>query len=243
MNKRTVLVTGSSRGIGKAIAVKFAKKGYNVIINCAHHEDQLLKTKAEIESYQVSCHAFLGDIGHYETARELFSQIKKLYGSVDVLVNNAGISYLGLITDMTPSDWNTLITTNLTSVFNCCHLAIPDMVSHKYGKIINISSVWGNVGASCEVAYSASKGGMNAFTKALAKELAPSNIQVNAVACGAIDTEMNHFLQDDELLQLIEDIPAGRLGKAEEVADLVYHLAHKNEYLTGQIIGLDGGWI
>lgn len=243
MNRKTVLVTGSSRGIGKAIAVKFAKKGYNVIINCAHYEDVLLKTKAEIETYQVSCHAYLGDMGNMEAARELFGQIKKLYGSIDVLINNAGISYVGLFTDMTPEDWNTVITTNLTSVYNCCSLAIPDMIKNKSGKIINISSVWGNVGASCEVAYSASKGGMNALTKALAKELAPSNIQVNAVACGAIDTEMNRFLTDEELMQLIDEIPASRLGKAEEVADLVYHLAYKNEYLTGQIIGLDGGWI
>ncbi len=243
MNRKTALVTGSSRGIGKAIAVKFAKKGYDVIINCAHHEEVLRKTKAEIEGYQVSCHAFLGDMGDYNTAKELFHQIKKLYGSIDVLVNNAGISYVGLLTDMTPEDWNLVIQTNLTSVFNCCSLAIPDMVRNKRGKIINISSVWGNVGASCEVAYSASKGGMNALTKALAKELAPSNIQVNAVACGAIDTEMNHFLEDAELMSLIEEIPTGRLGRAEEVADLVYHLAYKNEYLTGQIISLDGGWI
>jgi len=243
MNRKTVLVTGSSRGIGKAIAVKFAKKGYNVVINCAHKEDLLQQTKAEIESYQVSCLAFVGDMGQYETAKELFGQIKKMFGNLDVLVNNAGISYIGLLTDMTPSDWERVISTNLTSVFNCCSLAAPDMVKNKYGKIINISSVWGNVGASCEVAYSASKGGMNAFTKALAKELAPSNIPVNAVACGAIDTEMNHFLKDDELMQLIEEIPANRLGRAEEVADLVYHLAYKNEYLTGQVIGLDGGWI
>lgn len=243
MNRKTVLVTGSSRGIGKAIAVKFAKKGYNVIINCAHNEEVLLKTKSEIEAYQVPCHAYLGDMGNIEDARELFCQVKKLYGSVDVLVNNAGIAYVGLFTDMTPDDWNKILTTNLTSVYNCCSLAVPDMINKKYGKIINISSVWGNVGASCEVAYSASKGGMNAFTKALAKELAPSNIQVNAVACGAIDTEMNRFLTDEELMQLIDEIPASRLGKAEEVADLVYHLAYKNEYLTGQIIKLDGGWI
>lgn len=243
MNRKTVLITGSSRGIGKAIAVKFAKKGCNIIINCAHDEEALLKTKAELEAYQVSCHAYLGDMGNIEAARELFGQIKKLYGNLDILVNNAGISYVGLFTDMTPEDWNRVITTNLTSVYNCCSLAIPDMVNNKYGKIINISSVWGTVGASCEVAYSASKGGMNAFTKALAKELAPSNIQVNAVACGAIDTEMNHFLADDELMQLIEEIPANRLGCAEEVADLVYQLSYKNEYLTGQIIGLDGGWI
>lgn len=243
MDRKTVLITGSSRGIGKAIAVKFAKKGCNIIINCAHDEEALLKTKSELEAYQVSCHAYLGDMGNIEAARELFGQIKKLYGNLDILVNNAGISYVGLFTDMTPEDWNRVITTNLTSVYNCCSLAIPDMVNNKYGKIINISSVWGKVGASCEVAYSASKGGMNAFTKALAKELAPSNIQVNAVACGAIDTEMNHFLADDELMQLIEEIPANRLGCAEEVADLVYQLSYKNEYLTGQIIGLDGGWI
>jgi 3-oxoacyl-[acyl-carrier protein] reductase len=243
MKRKTVLVTGSSRGIGKAIAIKFAKKGFNVIINCAHQEDELLKTKAEIESYQVSCHAFLGDMGIYEDTKELFSQIKKLYGGLDVLVNNAGISYVGLFTDMSPSDWEKVMAANLASVFNCCSLAVPDMERNKSGKIINISSVWGIVGASCEAVYSASKGGMNAFTKALAKELAPSNIQVNAVACGAIDTEMNRFLKDEELMQLIDEIPTGRLGRAEEVADLVYHLAYKNEYLTGQIIRLDGGWI
>ena len=243
MNKKTVLITGSSRGIGKAIAMKFAKKGYNVVINGSKNEDQLLKTKAEIESFQVSCHAFLGDMGQYEVAKDLFVQIKKLYNNLDVLVNNAGISYIGLLTEMTPSDWERVLTTNLTSVFNCCSLAIPDMVSKKRGKIINISSVWGNVGSSCEVAYSATKGGMNAFTKALAKELAPSNIQVNAVACGAIDTEMNHFLEDEDIIQLMNEIPANRLGRADEVADLVYHLAYKNDYLTGQIIGLDGGWI
>ncbi len=243
MSRKTVLITGSSRGIGKAIAVKFAVKGYNVIINCAHEEEALLKTKAELETYQVSCYAYLGDMGNIDAARELFTQIKKRYGGIDVLVNNAGIAYIGLFTDMTPEDWNRVITTNLTSVYNCCFLALPEMIRKKSGKIINISSVWGNTGASCEVAYSASKGGMNAFTKALAKELAPSNIQVNAVACGAIDTEMNHFLEDEELMQLINEIPANRLGRAEEVADLVYHLAYKNEYLTGQIIGLDGGWI
>ncbi len=243
MNRETVLITGSSRGIGKAIAVKFAKKGYNVVINCAKQNELLLSAKKEIESYQVPCLAYLGDIGDYGVAKELFRQIKKSFGSVDVLVNNAGIAYIGLLTDMSFEDWNRVLTTNLTSVFNCCSLAVPDMVHKKSGKIINISSVWGNAGASCEVAYAASKGGMNAFTKALAKELAPSNIQVNAVACGAIDTEMNHFLNDEELLQLMNEIPANRLGRAEEVADLVHHLACKNEYLTGQIIGLDGGWI
>ena len=242
MARKTVLVTGASRGIGKAIAIKFAKKNYNVVINCIRSEDRLLQTKKEIESYQVPCLAFLGDMGDMEQCEALFAKIKKQFGSVDVLVNNAGISYIGLLQDMAPDDWDKVIRTNLTSVFNCSRLAIPDMIAQKYGKIINISSVWGNVGASCEVAYSATKGGINAFTKALAKELAPSNIQVNAVACGAIDTEMNQFLEEDELISLVEEIPTGRLGRAEEVADLVYHLGYKNAYLTGQVIGLDGGW-
>ena len=243
MNK-TVLITGSSRGIGKAIAMKFARTGnYNIVINCAHKKDELLKTKSEIESMGVPCLAFCGDMGDYGTVCELFRQIEDRFGAVDVLINNAGISYIGLLTDMTPDDWNRVISSNLTSVFNCCSLAIPMMLKKKSGRIINISSVWGNVGASCEVAYSASKGGMNAFTKALAKELAPSNIQVNAIACGAIDTEMNQFLSEDDRLSLIEEIPANRLGQANEVAEFTYQLATANAYLTGQIISLDGGWI
>ncbi|NLK03394.1 MAG: SDR family oxidoreductase [Clostridiales bacterium] len=240
---KVALVTGSSRGIGKAIALRFAKEGYNLVINGLKQEEKLLETKSQIEALGVSCLAFLGDMGDYDKVKELFQLSKKHFGSLDVLVNNAGISYVGLLTDMTLEDWNRVITTNLTSLYNCCSLAIPDMVNRKSGKIINISSVWGNIGASCEVAYSASKGGMNSFTKALAKELAPSNIQVNAIACGAIDTEMNHFLTDEDLLQLTEEIPTGRLGQANEVADLVYQLSQNNQYLTGQIIGLDGGWV
>lgn len=243
MARKTVLVTGASRGIGKAIAVKFAKKGYNVVISCVRREEQLLQTKKEIESFQVSCLSYLGDMGVAENCAELFKKIRKQFGGLDVLVNNAGISYIGLLQDMKPEDWELILRTNLTSVFNCCKLASPMMLEKKQGKIINISSVWGVCGASCEAAYSATKGGVNALTKALAKELAPSNIQVNAIACGAIDTEMNHFLDDEELIGLIEEIPAGRLGRAEEVADLAYHLGYKENYLTGQIIGLDGGWV
>ena len=243
MHKKTALITGSSKGIGKAIATKFAQNGYSVIINCAHDKKALQKTKSEIEIYPVSCHEFFGDMGDMKAVKELFHQIQEWYGNLDVLVNNAGISYIGLLTDMTSEDWSRVISTNLSSVFNCCRLAVPGMIQKKRGKIINISSVWGNTGASCEVAYSTSKGGVNSFTKALAKELAPSHIQVNAVACGAIDTEMNHFLNESELIQLIEEIPANRLGYTGEVAELVYQLANTNEYLTGQVINLDGGWI
>lgn len=243
MPRKTVLVTGASRGIGKAIAVKFAKKGYNVAISCIHNEERLLQTKKEIEGFQVSCLAYLGDMGDMDCCREFFEKVKKQFGGVDVLVNNAGISYIGLLQDMDSKDWEKMLHVNLTSVFNCCKLAIPYMVHQKQGKIVNISSVWGVVGASCETAYSSTKGGINALTRALAKELAPSNIQVNAVACGAIDTEMNQWLEEDELIALVEEIPAGRLGRAEEVADLVYHLGYKGSYLTGQVINLDGGWI
>lgn len=243
MNRKTVLVTGSSRGIGKAIAIKYAREGYNVVINCASREELLQKTREEIEAFQVPCLSFVGDVGKYEVVVKLFAQIKQTFGGIDILVNNAGIADIRLFTDIKPEDWNRIITTNLASVFNCCSLAVPAMVHKKCGKIINISSVWGNVGASCEVAYSASKGGVNAFTKALAKELAPSNIQVNAVACGVIDTEMNQILDEEEMQELIEEIPANRLGRVEEVAELVYQLSQKNEYLTGQIITIDGGWI
>lgn len=243
MPRKTVLVTGASRGIGKAVAIKFAKKGYNVVISCVHRAEQLEQTRREIESFQAPCLAYLGDMGDLKSCETLFSQIRSRFGGVDVLVNNAGISYIGLLQDMTSEDWERMLHVNLTSVFNCCKLAIPYMVRQKQGKIVNVSSVWGVVGASCETAYSATKGGINALTKALAKELAPSNIQVNAVACGAIDTEMNQWMEEDELIAMVEDIPAGRLGSAEEVADLVYHLGYKNAYLTGQVIGLDGGWI
>ena len=243
MPRKTVLVTGASRGIGKAVAIKFAKKGYNGVISCVPRAEQLEQTRREIESFQAPCLAYLGDMGDLKSCETLFSQIRSRFGGVDVLVNNAGISYIGLLQDMSSEDWERMLHVNLTSVFNCCKLAIPYMVRQKQGKIVNVSSVWGVVGASCETAYSATKGGINALTKALAKELAPSNIQVNAVACGAIDTEMNQWMEEDELIALVEDIPAGRLGSAEEVADLVYHLGYKNAYLTGQVIGLDGGWI
>ena len=223
--------------------MKFAKKGYDVAINCIRNEERLMQAKKEIEGYQADCVAYVGDMGDSGCCREFYKMVKKQLGTPDVLVNNAGISYIGLLQDMSDEDWNRIIQANLTSVFNCCRQVIPDMVGKKSGKIVNISSQWGVVGASCEAAYSATKGGINALTKALAKELAPSNIQVNAIACGAIDTEMNQWMEEDELISLVDEIPAGRLGRAEEVADLAYHLAYKNQYLTGQVIGLDGGWI
>ena len=241
--KPTVLITGASRGIGKAIAQHFAKEGHALVINCSKSEDQLLCLKEElIEKYHIPVLASVGNIGEYSYVEQLFADIKAEFGGVDIVVNNAGISHIGLLSDMTPEEWKQLLDVNLSSVFYTSKLAIPYMLSKHQGKIINISSVWGNVGASCEVAYSASKGGMNSFTKALAKELAPSNIQVNAIACGCIDTEMNQCFSEDERQELIEEIPAGRFGRPEEVASLVYTLASEHNFLTGQIITLDGGW-
>ena len=243
MNHKTILVTGASRGIGKAIALTYARNGWDVVITCLRREEELKKTQREIEALGVSCLAWMGDAGDFESCSRLFGAIRERFGSLDVLVNNAGISYIGLFQDMTPDEWNHILNTNLTSVFNCCRLAVPMMVSRKSGRILNISSVWGVCGASCEVAYSATKGGINAMTRALAKELAPSSIQVNAIACGAIDTEMNGFLSEEEHAMLLDEIPAGRMGKPEEVADFVMKLVEAPEYLTGQIIKMDGGWI
>ena len=241
--KPTVLITGASRGIGRSIATLFAKKGYQIVITCSKSEDALLTLAGELRNdYSSTVLTSVGDIGDYHYVCELFSEIATRFGGIDILINNAGISYVGLLTDMSIDEWNQIINTNLTSVFSTCKHAIPYMLQKQAGKIINISSVWGNVGASCEVAYSATKGGMNTFTKALAKELAPSNIQVNAIACGCIDTQMNSCFSEEEKAALAEEIPAGRFAKPEEVAELVLDLAEKHSYLTGQIITLDGGW-
>ena len=202
----------------------------------------LKKTEEDIKSLGADCLALSGDVGCFDTVQSMFEQINDRFGPVDVLVNNAGMAHLGLFSDMSPEQWKTIIDTNLTSVFNCCRHAIPHMVHQKSGKIINISSVWGNTGASCEVAYSATKGGMNALTRALGKELAPSNIQVNAIACGAIDTDMNHCLCEEDRQALIDEIPACRMGTPQEVAALIYDLATGHSYLTGQIITMDGAW-
>lgn len=241
---KTVLITGASRGIGCAIAVSFAKAGYQLVITCSKTGSALSELKTELErDYHVDVLTSVGDISDFSYVEELFRMINKRFSGVDVLINNAGISYVGLLEDMTIDEWNHIVGVNLTSVFSTCKLAIGYMLSKKAGKIINISSVWGNAGASCEVAYSACKGGMNSFTKALAKELAPSNIQVNAIACGYIDTQMNACFSEEERESLAEEIPAGRFGTPEEVASVALSLANTTEYLTGQIITLDGGWI
>lgn len=243
MNSKNVLITGSSRGIGRACALAFASAGYHVFINCRKSVEQLEDLSREILSSGGSCTMVPGDVGNPEDVRRIFDIIEKEAGGLDVLVNNAGIAWFGLLTDMTDSQWQDLISTNLSSVFYCCRAAVPYMVSRKAGKIINVSSMWGTSGASCEAAYSAAKSGVHGLTRALAKELAPSNIQVNAIACGVIDTEMNPRLNEEERLALAEEVPAGRFGTPDETAQMILMLAEAPEYLTGQIIGFDGGFL
>ncbi len=244
MGFKTALVTGASRGIGRSIALTLAANGYHLMITCHRNAEMLEEVKQYIEShFPVTCVTFVGDMGDFLAVEQMYSVFTEYFSSLDLLVNNAGISHLGLLTDLSPEEWDRLLQTNLSSVFYTCRSGIPLMLRRKNGKIINISSVWGVAGASCETAYSATKGGVNALTKALAKELAPGNIQVNAIACGAIDTEMNSFMTEEELEALLMEIPAGRLGRPDEVASLVLDLCTENNYLTGQVIHLDGGWI
>lgn len=238
--KKKALITGASRGIGEAIAKELARQGFDLTLTCLNSLDQLKELAGCLEKkYGVSCHIFQGDMGDPEAVDRLFDGLNRL----DVLINNAGISHIGLLSDMSVSQWRRVMSTNLDSCFYTCRRAIPLMVHAKQGRIINISSVWGQAGASMEAAYSASKGGVNSLTKALAKELAPSNIQVNAIACGVIDTDMNRCFAPEEMASLIEEIPADRIGRPEEVAALAGQLITAPAYMTGQIITIDGGWI
>ncbi|MCM1039804.1 MAG: SDR family NAD(P)-dependent oxidoreductase [Ruminococcus sp.] len=233
------LVTGASRGIGQAIAEALAAEGYQLYLTCIHSREKLYAYAKELETrYCISCKPFICDMGNAGDVDALFDAIPDL----DVLINNAGISYVGLLHEMSLTDWREIMAANIDSVFYTCRRTIPLMLRKQSGKIINISSVWGNVGASMETAYSASKGALNSFTKALAKELAPSHIQVNALACGAIDTDMNRCFSVEDMETLRQEIPCDRIGTTAEAAQMVMTLLHTPEYLTGQVITMDGGW-
>lgn len=240
MNPKTVLITGASRGIGKATAIEFAKNGCRLYLTCQASMEALQELSGELTAkYGIQCTPLQADMGCYEDVEKVFARLTDL----DILINNAGISYIGLLSDMTPGEWQRVMDVNLNACFYTSKLAIPLFLKKHNGRIINISSVWGNAGASMEVAYSASKGGVGAFTKALAKELAPSNIQVNALAFGAIDTSMNACFSEESIAALIDEIPANRLGTATEAAQMIYLLSQAPAYLTGQVITMDGGWI
>lgn len=241
---KTAIITGASRGIGAAIARKLASCGYNLSLCCCNSSDRLKALADELHcAYGIEVLCYTGNVGDFFFAKDMVTNTISHFGHIDVLINNAGISHIGLLSDMTPEEWNNIVAINLTGVFNFTKLVTPYMVADKCGRILQISSVWGNVGASCEVAYSACKGGINAFTKALGKELAPSHIPVNAIACGVIDTDMNRCFDETERAELADEIPAGRFATACEVADMAYSVTTAPDYLTGQIITFDGGWI
>ena len=238
-----ILVTGSSRGIGKAIAHAFAQKGAKVVLSAATNKERLIATYEDFLAQGYDVTYFFGDLSIYATTEALFQHIQNEFGEMpSIIINNAGISYTGLFTDTTPELWNKIMTINLNSAYNCSYLGVPSMISRQKGIIINITSIWGNVGASCEVAYSTSKAALNGFTRALAKELGPSHIRINAIACGWIDTDMTSCYTEEEKEAFVEEIPLCRTGKPEEVAETCLFLAsNAASYMTGQIVTLDGG--
>lgn len=243
MTHKHVLITGAARGIGRAIALAFADAGWDLGLIALKNTQALEEIAAIAREKGRRCMIMTGDVGDPAVCEHFYNEARAALGPIDCLINNAGIAHIGLLSDMSIHEWQHLMDVNLNSLFYMSRQVIPEMVSAQEGSIINISSVWGVCGASCEAAYSASKGAVNAFTKALGKELAPSHIQVNAIACGVIDTDMNHLLSEEDRAELIEEIPACRMGSPEEVASLALALAGEHPYLNGQVIVLDGGWI
>ena len=235
---KVVVVTGGARGIGAEIVKFLAKLGYKVVLNYNKSESYAQDVKKELNNVEI----FKADVSKKEEANALIDFAIKKYGKIDVLINNAGIAQTKLFTEITDEDWNNIINTNLNSAFYCSREAVKNMIHNKSGLIINISSIWGITGASCEVAYSTSKAAINGFTKALAKELGPSNIRVNAIAPGIINTEMNSYLSKDELKNIKEEITLEKIGDPVDIAKCVKWLIEDN-YTTGQIISINGGWI
>ncbi len=242
--KKTVIITGSSKGIGAATAILFARQGYNVVINYneSYESANLLCRSLVSNGYSVITQK--ANVANRLETDLLVKETVYKFGGVDVLINNAGVAYQGLITDTDEADFDRIIDVDLKGVFNCCKSVAPVMIRQKAGTIINISSMWGQVGASCEVAYSAAKAGVIGLTKALAKELAPSGITVNAIAPGLIETNMNSHLTVEELTDFVGEIPLGRMGSADEIASVAFFLCSQAaEYMTGQVLGVNGGYV
>lgn len=241
---KTVLITGASKGIGAATAILFAQSGYNVVINYNNSYESASLLCRSLASHGYSVIAQKANVANKLEVELMVKETLYKFGSLDILVNNAGIAHQALLSDTDEIDFDRIIDVNLKGVYNCCKAVIPSMVSRKAGKIINISSMWGQVGASCEVAYSASKAGVIGLTKALAKELAPSSITVNAIAPGLIETNMNANLTIEELTDFVNEIPLGRMGSADEIAQGIMFLASdKADYITGQVLGINGGFV
>ncbi len=238
----TAVVTGGSRGIGLAVCEELADAGFRLAILYADRTDDALRTAEKLRAHGTDTEIYRCNVAVSGQVKEVARQILDRFGRVDVLVNNAGISQIKMFTDTTEADWDQMMDVNIKGMYNTCYALVPQMVSRKHGRIINMSSMWGISGASCEVAYSASKAAVIGFTKALAKELGPSGITVNCVAPGVIDTEMNAGLDQETVASLCSEIPLGRIGSAADVAGAVSFLAsEKAGYITGQVLGIDGG--
>ncbi len=239
---KTAVITGAAKGIGAAIAVAFAKSGYKVVINYNKSEERA-RSLCQIlnDTYPTEAVCIQADVSTPEGAKKLISESLSAFGDIDVLVNNAGIAQQKLFTDITDDDWQAMINTNLSSVFYVSREVTPFMVSRKKGSIVNISSIWGETGGSCEVHYSAAKAGVIGLTKALAKELAPSGITVNCVCPGVIRTDMLSSFTADDLKALAEETPVMRLGSPKDVADAVFYLGTNSGFVTGQVLGVNGG--
>ncbi len=237
-----ILITGASRGIGKQIAIDLAKAGHNVIANYNKSEKdaKLMQEELKKENYEIDI--YKADVSKRNEVKSMVDFVIKKYGKIDVLINNAGISQEKMFTDITDSDWNNILQVNLTSVFYTIQETLPNMIHNKSGCIINISSIWGLVGASCEVHYSVSKAGIDALTKSLAKELGPSNIRINSIAPGIIDTDMNKNYTKQELNNIKEEIPLNKIGSPNCISQCINWLINEN-YTTGQVISPNGGWV
>ena len=242
LKNKIVLITGAGRGIGRAIAIALAKEGAEVVINYNGSEERAKEVKQTIEENGGKASIYKCNVSDFAACEAMIKDIVKEYGHLDILVNNAGITKDGLIMKMKEEDFDSVLNVNLKGTFNTIRHSARQMLKQRSGKIINISSIWGDAGASCEVLYSTTKGGINAFTKALAKEVAASNIQVNAIAFGMIDTEMNAEFDEEDLALIKEEIPADYIASPKEAAQMVYHVATSPAYMTGQVITFSGGW-
>lgn len=240
----TVLITGASRGIGAQCALLFAQKGYDVAVNYNRSAEQANALVQELRSCGVCAIAVQADVSDSIQVSQMFQTVKAELGEVEILVNNAGVAHVGLLTDMTNSEWDKLISTDLSAVFYTCKAALPDMIRAHRGVIVNIASMWGEVGASCEAAYSAAKAGVIGLTKALAKEVGPSGIRVNAVSPGVVMTDMMQGFSDEDIAALKEKTPLNALGTPEDIAEAVLFLAcDKARFITGQVLSVNGGMV
>lgn len=243
MNNKSVLITGASHGIGKAIAKVFSENGYRIILNYNKSYDAAKKLESDLKNIGCDCISIQADVSDESSVISMIDESKKFTNSIDVLVNNAGVALSKLFCDTSIEDWNNIMSTNVTGTFNCCKYIVPEMIKKQRGKIINISSIWGIHGASMEVAYSTSKAAIIGFTKALSKELGPSNINVNCVAPGVIDTNMNSNLSSSDIEELKNATPLGCIGSPRDIAEIVLFLAsEKSNFITGQVISPNGGF-